>query len=91
MYEIDLKNSFKKDFKLALKRGLDEGKLEQVLKFLRKDGKLPSQYKAHILKGNYKGLWECHIQPDWLLIWDQKETIRLITLIRTGTHSDLFK
>ncbi|MDR2204873.1 MAG: type II toxin-antitoxin system YafQ family toxin [Flavobacteriaceae bacterium] len=90
MYSIDIKNSFKKDYKLALKRGLDEDKLEEALKLLRKDGKLPAKYKPHVLKGRYKGLWECHIQSDWLLIWDQQDTIRLITLIRTGTHSDLF-
>lgn len=90
MYDIAFKNSFKKDFKLALKRGLDEGKLEDVLLLLRKHGMLPEKYKPHRLKGNYKGLWKCHIQPDWLLIWSQEDTIRLITLIRTGTHSDLF-
>ena len=90
MFEIDLKNSFKKDFKLALKRGLNEEKLEEVLILLRQNGKLPPKYKAHILKGNYINLWECHIQPDWLLIWDQNDRIRLITLIRTGTHSDMF-
>jgi len=90
MFEIELKNSFKKDFKLAIKRGLDVKKLEEVLILLRNNGKLPAKYKPHVLKGNYKGLWECHIQPDWLLIWDQKDSIKLITLIRTGTHSDLF-
>lgn len=91
MYTIEIKNSFKKDYKHALKRGLNEVKLEIVLKLLRKEGKLPAQYKPHKLKGNYKGLWECHIQPDWLLIWDQNDTIKLITIIRTGSHSDLFK
>ena len=71
MYEIHFKNSFKKDFKLAVRRGLDESKLEKILIFLRKDGKLPKLYKPHKLKGNFKGLWECHIEPDWLLIWSQ--------------------
>lgn len=75
MYEIDFKNSFKKDFKLALKRGLNENKLEEVLLILRKDGKLPAKYKPHQLKGNYKGFWECHIQPDWLLT-----SVRLLKL-----------
>lgn len=91
MYEIDFTNSFKKDYKQAIKRGLDESLLEDVLILLRKCGKLPAKYKAHVLKGNYKGYWECHIQPDWLLIWEHNEQIKLITLIRTGTHSDLFK
>jgi mRNA interferase YafQ len=90
MFEIEFKNSFKKDFKLAIKRGLDENKLEEILLLLRNEGKLPSKYKPHILKGNYKGFWECHIQPDWLLIWDQNDRIKLITLIRTGSHADLF-
>jgi mRNA interferase YafQ len=90
MFEIEFKNSFKKDFKLAIKRGLDENKLEEILLLLRKEGKLPSKYKPHVLKGNYKGFWECHIQPDWLLIWGQNDKIKLITLIRTGSHSDLF-
>jgi mRNA interferase YafQ len=61
MYNIDLKNSFKKDFKLALKRGLDENKLEEVLKLLRENGFLLEKYKPHVLKGFYQGLWECHI------------------------------
>ncbi len=91
MYEIEFKNSFKKDFKLAMKRGLNESKLEEVLILLREKGQLPTQFKPHKLKGNYAGLWECHIQPDWLLIWDQIDTIRLITLIRTGSHSNLFR
>jgi len=43
-----------------------------------------------VLKGNFKGFWECHIQPDWLLIWQQDDEIKLISLTRTGTHSDLF-
>ena len=90
MYDIFFENKFKKDYKLAIKRGLDISLLEDILKLLRKEGKLPSKYKPHLLKGNFKGLWECHIQPDWLLIWKQDETIKLISLIRTGTHSDLF-
>ena len=64
--------------------------LDKVVTKLVLEGILPITYKPHILKGNYKGLWECHIQPDWLLVWEQKETIKLITLVRTGTHSDLF-
>ena len=80
-----------KDYKLCLKRGLKEAKLVEVLTILESNGKLPSKYKPHLLKGNFKGFWECHIQPDWLLIWEQAEEIKLITLNRTGTHSDLFK
>jgi len=63
---------------------------KDVVKHLEAQGKLPAKYKPHVLKGKYIGLWECHIQPDWLLIWEQTDTIKLITLIETGTHSDLF-
>ncbi|HMX61141.1 MAG TPA: type II toxin-antitoxin system YafQ family toxin [Chitinophagales bacterium] len=52
---------------------------------------MPANFKPYFLKGNFKELWECHIQPDWLSVWEQNETIKLITLYRTGTHSDLFK
>lgn len=90
MYNIIASGKFKKDFKLALKRGLNESLLRKVVDTLAADGKLPAKYKPHVLKGNYSGLWECHIQPDWLLIWEQKDTIKLITLVRTGTHADLF-
>lgn len=64
--------------------------LVEVLELLEEKGKLPSKYRPHILKGNFKGLWECHIQADWLLIWQQFDDIKLISLTRTGTHSDLF-
>ena len=90
MYTIIASSRFKKDFKRCLKRGLQEAKLKEVALLLEKNGKLPSKYKPHVLKGKYTGLWECHIQPDWLLVWEQKDTIKLITLIATGTHSDLF-
>lgn len=90
MYKVIASSKFKKDFKKSLKRGLDENLLKEVVTILEKEGKLPPKYKPHTLKGNYAGLWECHIQPDWLLVWEQNETIKLITLIRTGTHSDLF-
>jgi mRNA interferase YafQ len=89
-YKIEYSGKFKKDIKLAKKRGLNFSLFKDVVETLENEGALPLKYKAHLLKGNYKGLWECHIQPDWLLIWDQNETIKLISLVRTGTHSDLF-
>ena len=89
-YEIEFRTGFKRDFKRALKRGLPEEKLEEVIKLLRSGDDFPPKYKKHKLKGDYSGLWECHIQPDWLLIWSQDDTIRLISLVRTGSHSDLF-
>lgn len=90
MYSLEQTGSFKKDIKLAKKRGLNMQLLDIVVTKLVLYGKLPITYKPHILNGQYKGLWECHIQPDWLLIWEQNETIELITLLKTGTHSDLF-
>lgn len=90
MYEIEFTNKFKKDVKLSQKRGLDISLLNTVIETLELTGELPSENKPHKLSGNYSGLWECHIQSDWLLIWDQEDPIRLIRLLRTGTHSDLF-
>jgi mRNA interferase YafQ len=89
-YRIEYTGKFNKDIKLAVKRGMNMNLLKNVVEILEKDGKLPAKYKPHVLKGNYKGLWECHIQPDWLLIWKQDDGIKLISLTRTGTHSDLF-
>jgi mRNA interferase YafQ len=91
MFKLSASNKFKKDYKLCLKRGLNENLIDEVILLLEKDGKLPAKYKTHKLSGNYKGFLECHIQSDWLLIWEQNEEIRLISLHRTGTHSDLFK
>ncbi|AZI39039.1 type II toxin-antitoxin system RelE/ParE family toxin [Epilithonimonas vandammei] len=90
MYKIVASRKFQKDFKKALKRGLKESLLKDVALLLEKSGNLPPKFKSHKLSGKYNGLLECHIQPDWLLIWDQDEEVRLITLLRTGTHSDLF-
>lgn len=90
MYKIVASRKFQKDFKKALKRGLKESLLKDVALLLEKSGNLPPKFKSHKLSGKYNGLWECHIQPDWLLIWDQDEEVSLITLLRTGTHSDLF-
>lgn len=90
MYELEQTGQFKKDVKLAKKRGLEMQLLDEVVTKLVKNGTLPQKNKPHKLTGNYKGLWECHIQPDWLLVWQQDEVIKLITLTRTGSHSDLF-
>ena len=90
MYTIVATNRFKKDFKLCIKRGLDIILLEKIVSYLEQQGNVPDQYKPHLLKGNFKGLWECHIQPGWLLIWQVDQEIKLISLVRTGSHSDLF-
>ncbi|QIH33225.1 type II toxin-antitoxin system YafQ family toxin [Sphingobacterium sp. DR205] len=90
MYTLEQTGQFKKDIKLAKKRGFDMGLLNELVTTLVEQGVLSQKYKPHKLTGNYKGFWECHIQPNWLLIWEQNETIKLVTLTRTGTHSDLF-
>jgi mRNA interferase YafQ len=89
-YTIAFTNQFKKEAKLCKKRNYDISLLEEVMLLLRAKGELPAKYKPHILSGNYNGYWECHIKSDWLLIWLQDEKAQEITLVRTGTHSDLF-
>lgn len=89
-YKIVSSNQFKKDFKLMIKRGKDMSKLATVLDLLMKDAKLPSKYKEHPLKSNFKGYMDCHIEPDWLLIYSIDHQEQKIYLARTGTHSDLF-
>lgn len=90
MYEIEVTNRFIKDLKLARKRNLDEAKLNEVIEKLAKGEKLPEKNHDHVLVGDYRGCRECHISPDWLLIYSIEEVVKIITLIRTGSHSDLF-
>ncbi len=83
---------FKGDYKLALKRGLDPKKLEEVITLLCAETPLPERYRDHALVNsrNYKDMRECHIQPDWLLIYKVVRETLILELIRTGSHSDLF-
>lgn len=90
MYSIDFTNSFKKDMKRCQKRGLPMEELYAVIKLLSDNGSVPMQYKPHKLTGNYEGMWECHIKPDWLLAWKQDDNILHLLMVRTGSHSDLF-
>ena len=64
--------------------------LREAMKLLERDGSLPAEYRPHKLHGDRKGQWECHIQPDWLLIWEQHDTELILIMLNTGTHSDLF-
>ena len=91
MYKIKTSNRFEKDFIKCTKRKFNIDALGLVIELLESTGKLPFKYKSHLLSGNYNGYWECHIKPDWLLIWRQNENDKIIELVRTGTHSDLFK
>jgi mRNA interferase YafQ len=91
MYEIIFTNQFKKDYKLCEKRGLKIELLDNLLIELATTGTLPKKNKAHLLSGNLSNHWECHIKADWLLIWLQDDVKKSITLVATGTHSDLFR
>ena len=83
--------TFKKDYKLAMKRGYDMDAIDQVIRLLAAEETLPPQYRDHALSGVWKGFRECHILPDWLLIYSVQSQVLTLTLARTGTHSDLFK
>lgn len=88
MLKIRLTKKFKKDYAMATKRGKSLNKLKKVILILEKGEVLPYTYKDHSLKGNYINRRECHIEPNWLLIYSINDNV--LTLERTGTHSDLF-
>ena len=88
MYRIDFTNAFKADVKRARKRGLDIESLEKIVDDLQKGIPLEPKHRDHALGGNYTGSRECHIKPDWLLVYYILE--EWLVLKRTGTHSDLF-
>ncbi len=89
-YEIVPSNQFKKDLKLAAKRGYDMNKIKIVIEKLANGEMLEVKYRDHLLTGNYGGFRECHIQPDWLLVYQIDNGQLVLFLARTGTHSDLF-
>lgn len=89
-YELILTGKFKKSLKLAKKRGLDLKLLDKVITMLQNDVPLEEKYRDHELKGKYQGFRECHIQPDWLLIYLKETDVLTLTLVDTGTHADLF-
>lgn len=89
-YGIVLTSLFKKDLKTAKKRGYDLSLLNDVVDTLASGQPLAEKYKDHSLIGNYKGCRECHITPDWLLIYEISNNELILYLARTGTHSDLF-
>ena len=89
-YEVKLTTQFKKDFKQAMKRGLKIKLLEDVIAKLAMGEALSESNRDHALTGDWKGFRECHILPDWLLIYRIENDVLVLTLTRTGTHSDLF-
>lgn len=90
MLTIRYEKTFKKDFKRIIKRGYNIQLLEDVIEILASGQMLPEKYKDHNLTGNYYDCRECHITPDWLLIYKINNNELILYLTRTGTHSDLF-
>ena len=90
MYKIRPSVKFQKELKRVQKRGYDISLLKNVLNLLVSGEPLPAKYKDHSLLGNYTGCRECHITPDWLLVYEIEDSELILYLTRTGTHSDLF-
>lgn len=90
-YELVLTGKFKKGLKLAKKRGLDIKLLEDIVDKLQNGIPLEEKHRDHELKGKFKGFRECHIQPDWLLMYLIEDDVLVLTLVDAGTHSDMFK
>ena len=83
-------SQFKKDYKMAMKSHLDMDLLDGIIKSLSDQAELDSKYKDHPLSGDWKSFRECHIKPDWLLIYKIEGNRLILTLVRTGSHSNLF-
>ena len=89
-YTVDWTRQFKKDYKLAVRRGLDIAKLDIVISKLAYGETLPPANRDHALSGRWANHRECHVSPDWLLVYQVHEDVLVLELTRTGTHSDLF-
>ena len=90
MYQIDYSNRFDKDLKRCMKRGLNIKLIKDAIDLLAEKGSLPREYLPHKLVNQKRDIWECHIQPDWLMTWEQNDTQLTLLFLQTGTHSDLF-
>ena len=90
MYTVKFTSAYKKSYKLMKKRGLDVGQLNQVVDTLRQGLPLAQRYRDHPLTGEYRDFRECHIQPDWLLIYLIENDVLTLTLVDTGSHADMF-
>jgi len=90
MYTVKPTTRFSKDLKRIEKRGYNMTLLTDVIKTLAKGDTLDVKYRDHALRGNYEGFRECHIAPDWLLVYEIWDDALILYLSRTGTHSDLF-
>ena len=90
MYSVDTTKRFDKDLRRCLKRGLDLQLILDAIALLRTTGTLPAKYRPHKLINQRVETWECHIEPDWLMTWNQNDTELTLLFLRTGTHADLF-
>ncbi|MCD8117191.1 MAG: type II toxin-antitoxin system YafQ family toxin [Oscillospiraceae bacterium] len=90
MYEIVPSGRFRKDYRFAVKRGYNMNLLAEVVDMLAEGKSLDAKYRDHTLSGKYNGVRECHITPDWLLVYEVRESELVLLLLRTGTHSDIF-
>ena len=90
MLDLVTTTQFRKDLKKLRKRGADMQKLDDVLRMLCSEKQFPERYRDHALVGDYIGFRECHIMPDWLLVYTIDKGKLILTASRTGSHSDLF-
>jgi len=90
VYKIEMSVKFRRELKTARKRGYDIDKLDAIVELLSKGVTLPVKNHDHALSGDYQGFRECHITPDWLLIYRIEKDVLILYLFRTGTHTDLF-
>jgi len=90
MYTIKFTGEFKRQMKMCERRGYDMELLREAIRILATEGKLPEKYLPHQLHGDRRGQWECHIQPNWLLVWQQHNRELVLVMLNTGTHADLF-
>ena len=89
-YLVTSSNRFKKDLKRCVKRGLNMRLIYDAIRILEESGVLPMSYHPHKLSGDKNGIWECHIQPNWLMTWEQDDEQLILLFLQTGTHSDIF-
>lgn len=90
-YKCLTTGQFRRDVKLCIKQGRNMDLLGAVISLLAEDGRLPQEYHPHKLSGRLSGIWECHIQPDWLLLWTQDDDELILVMTRTGTHAEVLR
>ncbi|MGO4972148.1 type II toxin-antitoxin system YafQ family toxin [[Clostridium] aminophilum] len=91
MYRVKFTTTYKKSYKLMKKCGLNMSLIDETVDYLRQGIPLEEKYRDHALTGNFEGFRECHIKPDWLLIYLIENDILTLTLVDTGSHSDILK